>query len=1141
MARQSIIFRWTLTLLMLSALMFGALGQSLTRVDAAPQPQAQLPAQNQVSVQPAPMAAPDAHNIVISEFRFLGPGGADDEFIELYNPSSPSDAPIDLTNWTIWGSNNAASTGLRFTFGAVSLPPGRHYLIVNSVADPALLALADATFPNGITADGGIALFDAGSTLVDAVGLSAGSAYKEGTPLAPLSGTSEQSYERKTLGSVASCNDTNNNAADFMWNSGASDPQNFSTAPVYCVNVFNISSSQNGTFVAGNSIFIDVQFTAPVNVTGIPALTLETGTVDRTALYVSGSGTDTLVFRYSVLAGDSSTHLDYVSANSLALNGGTITGAVGDANLILPKPGAVGSLGANNNIIIDNGIPPSTLSFKRQNPPKAVTNQTTLTFRVTFSEAMVGVGPGDFIVHNNSPLATTTAVVTTVTPVTVDTYDVTVSGGDLATFNGVVGLDFNGLPTITDAVGNQLPSTLPTTYETYTVDHIVPSVDIEQVNTQPDPANTQPIYFTVVFSEPIDLTTFAINDITQSGTASFVTWSLVDSGDHQHFVLSGVAATNGTFIPSISANRVADLAGNLNLASTSTDNSVNLIDTIPPTVTVEQYVPQADPTSALPVRFNVAFSEPINPTLFTAADITQNGTSTGVAWSITNSGDNKNFILSATASSFGTLVPSIAANRVTDMVGNSNLASTSVDNSVTYTAVPTNTPSLTPTYTPAKTVVITEVAWMGTVASSDDEWIELYNPGSVPVNLSDWQIRSFRTGYGNQIFAVIPLSGVINPGEYFLLERGRDDAVSDTPADLIYPKTITFGGTSHSTALSNSGELLLLCTPFNISADNCKPSANNLPITVGDIANIETSTNGTPAASNPWPAGSASTYGSMERKNLISNEDTNWFTHTGANPHCGRDANGNVIKGTPKCSNWAFEVTATPRATSTPTRTPTPIAQPGPVLVLNEFVPRPGHDWNNDGQVNTFDEFIEVINAGQVSVNLSNYRLDDYEQDVNGNPINNGFTLPSKTLEPGEIAVFYASQTGIFLKDSGGTVRLLKSSNSTIVDAFSYPPQKSLDTSYCRYTDGYGSWLDRCFPTPGLPNSLTGGAFPPQPNGAPSTVCLLPDNAPPAFVLAECEQGGLDIWNPAFWDALPGEGLEFLHLDLLTKFLEIFQ
>jgi len=475
-----------------------------------------------------------------------------------------------------------------------------------------------------------------------------------------------------------------------------------------------------------------------------------------------------------------------------------------------------------------------------------------------------------------------------------------------------------------------------------------------------------------------------------------------------------------------------------------------------------------------------------------------------------------------------------SANRINGTPGCANWAYT-----VTPTPLPSPTPTRTRTATPApfnfKTVVITELAWMGTAASSGDEWIELYNTTNAPIVLDGWYLRSFRyTGSDFVLNLNIPLKGTISPrissdprdmSGYFLLEAGDDNTVSNIRADQVY-----------SGSLYNTGEILLLCSTYNIQvAHNCNINVKNQLV---DFVNASLNTNG---SIKPWPAGSSSTYGSMERKYLLSDEPTNYLTHTGLSPRWGVDANGNDIKGTPKHANWAFDVTPTPGPTGTKTRTPTPLPRAVPILVLNEFLPRPGHDWNNDGQVNVYDEFIEVMNAGTVNVNLSGYKLDDYELGADGKVIANAFTLPSMTLKPGEKAVFYAWQTGIQLSDAGDTVRLLKS-NNTIADAYTYPPVKSLDVSWCRLTDGYGSWLDRCFPTPGLPNSLVGGTFPPAPDtDRPSAVCLLPDSAPDEFVRAECEEGGLGIWNPAYWDESAGEGEELWIPEERGKGLVLFE
>jgi hypothetical protein len=113
------------------------------------------------------------------------------------------------------------------------------------------------------------------------------------------------------------------------------------------------STSTNGSYNVGQIIAVTVTFTEDVNVSGSPRLLLETGTTDRFATFVSGSGTNTLTFNYQVQVGDSTADLDYVSATALELNGGTISDAVSNnAVLTLPIPGAAGSLGANKNIVI---------------------------------------------------------------------------------------------------------------------------------------------------------------------------------------------------------------------------------------------------------------------------------------------------------------------------------------------------------------------------------------------------------------------------------------------------------------------------------------------------------------------------------------------------------------------------------------------------------------------------------------------------------------------------------------------------------------------------------------------------------------------------------------------------------------------
>jgi fibronectin-binding autotransporter adhesin len=121
--------------------------------------------------------------------------------------------------------------------------------------------------------------------------------------------------------------------------------------------VINVTSpNADGIYTIGGVIDVQVQFDDIVNVTGTPRIQLETGTADVQANYVSGTGTDTLTFRFTVAAGHYTPDLNYLATNSLTLNGGTINDGVNNAVLTLPALAGVGSLATNKNIIISTPV-----------------------------------------------------------------------------------------------------------------------------------------------------------------------------------------------------------------------------------------------------------------------------------------------------------------------------------------------------------------------------------------------------------------------------------------------------------------------------------------------------------------------------------------------------------------------------------------------------------------------------------------------------------------------------------------------------------------------------------------------------------------------------------------------------------------
>ena len=127
-------------------------------------------------------------------------------------------------------------------------------------------------------------------------------------------------------------------------------------------------------------------------VSGSPTLTLETGSSDAILEYSSGSGSNELIFNYTVASGHQTSDLDYVSNSALELNGGLINdAAVNVAVLTLPAPGANGSLSANKEIVIDTALP-SITSVTSNTADGTYKASETIIITINLSEAVTVTG-----------------------------------------------------------------------------------------------------------------------------------------------------------------------------------------------------------------------------------------------------------------------------------------------------------------------------------------------------------------------------------------------------------------------------------------------------------------------------------------------------------------------------------------------------------------------------------------------------------------------------------------------------------------------------------------------------------------------------------------------------------------------------
>jgi hypothetical protein len=113
-------------------------------------------------------------------------------------------------------------------------------------------------------------------------------------------------------------------------------------------------SGTNGTYGTGGVVTITVVWDEAVTVSGgTPTLELNTEPA-RSADYLSGTGTTTLTFEYTVVADDEASALDYASTGALQLGGASIKDSVGnDATTTLVAPGEVGSLSVSSSIVVN--------------------------------------------------------------------------------------------------------------------------------------------------------------------------------------------------------------------------------------------------------------------------------------------------------------------------------------------------------------------------------------------------------------------------------------------------------------------------------------------------------------------------------------------------------------------------------------------------------------------------------------------------------------------------------------------------------------------------------------------------------------------------------------------------------------------
>ena len=203
---------------------------------------------------------------------------------------------------------------------------------------------------------------------------------------------------------------------------------------------------------------------------------------------------------------------------------------------------------------------PRVTSIVRQIPASSPTNANSLTWRVTFSEAVSNVDATDFAVSGTTATLTMAAV----SGVT-GAYDVTASEGNLAGLSATVTLSFATGQNIQDAANITLTNTAPTgtNDHTYVLDNTAPTVTITGV----PGTSSAPFTATFTFSEAV--TGFVVGDITL-GNATASNFTVASTTVYTALI---TPTANGTVTVDVAVNVAQDAAGNDNTAATQASST----------------------------------------------------------------------------------------------------------------------------------------------------------------------------------------------------------------------------------------------------------------------------------------------------------------------------------------------------------------------------------------------------------------------------------------------------------------------------------------------------------------------------------------------------------------------------------------
>ena len=430
--------------------------------------------------------------------------------------------------------------------------------------------------------------------------------------------------------------------------------------------ITNVTVPANGTYKTGDQLNFTVNTNVNVDVNtggGTPSIPVTVGVAVKNATYVSGTGTSALVFRYTVIANDQD--VDGIAVgSSIALNGGTIKKASSTEDLNLQ----LNNVGITTAVLVD-AVAPTVVSINRQTPSGALTNASSLIYRVTFSEAVAGVSTSAFALTATGTAAGTIASVSSATGTTIDVTVNTVTG------DGTLRLDLKASGTgITDVPGNPISGGF-TTGQTYTIDKTAPTVvSINRQTPSTATTNSSTLVYRVIFSENVNGVSASSFSLTATGTAAGTIASVSSATGTTIDVTVNTVTGDGTLRLDLKSTGtgITDDAGNATTVGFTTGQTYTIDKTAPTVVSINRQTPSSATTNSSTLVYRVNFSENVNGVSASSFSLTATGTAAGTIASVSSSTGTTIDVTVNTVTGNGTLRLDLKSSGtgITDDVGN---------------------------------------------------------------------------------------------------------------------------------------------------------------------------------------------------------------------------------------------------------------------------------------------------------------------------------------------------------------------------------------------------------------------------------------------------------------------------------------